>query len=281
MIVSAGALQSPAVLMRSGVGPGSHLQAMGIETRVDAPEVGRNLQEHASFASSRFVNVPTYNAMQGPLQLAGHLMDYLLFRRGVMTTTPVHAMAFLRSDPGLAHPDIKLQLGPICSDPVTRRLHKRSGVTVFTNVSPPKSRGEIRLRSADPADKPVIDHRLLGDPSDVTALINGLKAVDRIFKAPALAKYVVGDNLPATTPRDDAEWEDLVRTHSRIGYHPVATCRMGGDARSVVDPTLKVRGVSNLRVIDASIMPLMPSANTNAPSMMVAEKGADLIRADA
>ena len=281
VIVSAGALQSPAVLMRSGVGPGSHLRAMGIETRVDAPEVGRNLQEHASFASSRFVNVPTYNAMQGPLQLAGHLMDYLLFRRGVMTTTPVHAMAFLRSDPGLAHPDIKLQLGPICSDPVTRRLHKRSGVTVFTNVSPPKSRGEIRLRSADPADKPVIDHRLLGDPSDVTALINGLKAVDRIFKAPALAKYVVGDNLPATTPRDDAEWEDLVRTHSRIGYHPVATCRMGGDARSVVDPTLKVRGVSNLRVIDASIMPLMPSANTNAPSMMVAEKGADLIRADA
>lgn len=278
VIVSAGSLQSPAILMRSGVGPGAHLQAMGIEVRVDAPEVGRNLQEHASFGASRLVNVPTYNAMQSPLQLAGHMIDYLMFRRGVMTTTPVHAMAFLRSDPDLPYPDIKLSLGPLCSDVTTRAMHKRSGVTVFTNVSPPKSRGEIRLRSPDATDKPVIDHRLLGDPADVAAMISGLKSVDRIFGAPAFAKYVVANNLPAQTPKDDAEWDRLLRTYTNIGYHPVATCRMGGDARSVVDPALQVRGATGLRVIDASIMPVMPSANTNAPTMMVAEKGADLIR---
>jgi len=278
VIVAAGAIQSPTLLMRSGVGPAAHLGAMGIAVQLDSPQVGRNLQEHASFPSSRFVNVPTYNAMQGPLQLAGHVAQYLLARRGMLTSTPVHAMAFLRSSPDLPHPDVKLQLGPYCIDAEKRTMHRRPGVSVFTNVSPPKSRGEIRLRSADPTDAPVIDHRLFGDPSDLTAFVEGLKAVDRIFEAPAMAKYVVGRNLPAQTPQDDAAWAHQVRTHARIGFHPVATCRMGAGPDSVVDPELRVRGVRALRVIDASIMPRMPSANTNAPTMMIAEKGAELIR---
>jgi len=278
VIVAAGAIQSPTVLMRSGVGPGGHLSAMGVAVRLHAPEVGRNLQEHASFPSSRFVNVPTYNAMQGPVQLAGQLARYLIGRQGMLTTAPVHAMAFLRSHPDLPYPDIKLQLGPYCIDIERGAMHRRPGVSVFTNVSPPKSRGEIRLRSADPTDRPVIDHRLFGHPSDLTAFVEGLKAVDRIFEAPAMARYVVGRNLPAQTPNDDDAWAHQVRTYARIGYHPVATCRMGGDAGSVVDPELRVRGVAALRVVDASVMPKMPSANTNAPTMMIAEKGAELIR---
>ena len=257
VIVSAGSLQSPAVLMRSGIGPAAHLKDMGVEVRVDAPDVGRNLQEHPSFASSRFVNVPTYNAMMGPVQVTGHMIDYLLFRRGVMTTTPVHAMGHLRSDPSLPHPDIKLSMGPLCMDILKREPHKRAGISIFVNLSPPKSRGQIRLRSADPTAKVVIDHRLYGDPADMAAMISGLKQVDRIFAAPALAPYVTGGNLPATPPADDAEWAALLRTYSGIGYHAVATCRMGDDAASVVDPTLRVRGVGGLRVIDASIMPLM------------------------
>src|SRR5262249_56606347 len=119
--------------------------------------------------------VPTYNAMTGPLQMTGHLANYLLLRRGMLTAVPVHAMAYVRSAPELPQPDIKLQLGPLCTDPKTKKPHQRSGVSVFTNVSPPHSRGEIRLRSADPQEKPVIDHRIYGDERDVTAMIAGLK----------------------------------------------------------------------------------------------------------
>ncbi|HXC40915.1 MAG TPA: GMC family oxidoreductase N-terminal domain-containing protein [Burkholderiales bacterium] len=277
VIVSGGSIHSPAILLRSGIGPGAHLAAMGIAVQADAPEVGKNLQEHASFAMSRFVSVPTYNAMQAPWHLGLGLFNYLLFGRGMMTTAPVHAMAYLRSDPALAHPDIKLQFGPFAFDAATRKPHVRPGVSVFCNVSPPRSRGEIRLRAPHADAKPLIDHRLYGDPSDVKALISGLKQVERIFAAPALSKYVIGRALPPAPPKDDAEWEHYLKTYSGIGFHAVATCRMGGDAASVVDPELRVRGVDALRVIDASVMPAMPSANTNAPAMMVAEKGADMV----
>jgi choline dehydrogenase len=280
VIVSAGTIQSPAILMRSGVGSRQALGALGIEVRTIAPEVGRNLQEHASFQTSYFVDVPTYNTMLGPLQLVMHLTNYMLFRRGVMTVTPVEAMAFLRSTPGLPTPDIKLQFGAIAFDPETRGPHKRPGVIVFANVAKPRSRGEIRLRSADPGDKPIIDHRLLGDPQDIAALIRGARQVDQIFHSPALAKHLKGKLLPAQSPQTDAEWEDTLRSNCGIGYHPVGTCRMGGDAASVVDPRLKVRGVAALRVVDASIMPIMPSANTNAPAIMIGEKGASMIRED-
>jgi choline dehydrogenase len=281
VILSAGTMQSPAILMRSGIGPAAGLRTHGIGVLADAPEIGRNLQEHASFHTSYFVDVPTYNTMLGPVQMAKHLVNYLLFRRGVMTVTPVEAMAFLRSNPNLAEPDIKLQFGAIAFDPVERGPHKRAGVVVFANVAKPRSRGEIRLRSADPSEKPIIDHRLLGDPDDVKALICGARKVDEIFHAPALAKHLQGKLLPVQSPKTDAEWEQTLRTNCGIGYHPVGTCRMGGDPASVVDPRLKVRGVAGLRVIDASIMPIMPAANTNAPAIMIGEKGADMIKEDA
>ena len=118
-------------------------------------------------------------------------------------------------------------------------------------------------------------------PDDVAALIKGMGRLDSIFEAPALANHIVGRNLPSQPPADDAEWETLLRTYCSVGYHPVGTCRMGGDDQSIVDPSLAVRGVSGLRVVDASIMPVMPSANTNAPSIMIGEKGADLVRASA
>lgn len=281
VVVSASTMQSPVILMRSGIGPADLLREHGIDVIVDAPEVGRNLQEHASFQTSYFVDLPTYNSSLGPLQLAKHLLNYVLFRKGAMTATPVEAMAYLRSSPELAEPDIKLQFGAVAFDPVKRAPHKRPGVVVFANVAKPRSRGEIRLRSADPADKPIIDHRLLGDPEDVAALIRGLKQVDEIFHAPALAKHLRGRLLPAQAPQTDAEWEQLLRQNSGIGYHPVGTCRMGADAASVVDPRLNVRGVSGLRVVDASIMPVMPAANTNAPAIMIGEKGAEMIKEDA
>ena len=280
VLISAGAIQSPAILLRSGVGAASALQALGIPVVADRPEVGRNLQEHASFATSRFVNVPTYNTMQNWRHIPPNLVRYFLQGRGLLTTAPVLALANLRSSPDERHPNIKLSMSPNCHDMTTMKPSTRPGMTIFANVSPPKSRGEIRLRARDPGEKPVIDHRLFGDDDDVKALIAGAKQVDRIYRTPALAPYVTGMSAPAQEPKDDAEWEDLIRSRSNIGFHPVGTCRMGADPAAVVDPALKVRGVQGLRVIDASIMPVMPTANTNAPSIMVGEKGADLVKQD-
>jgi choline dehydrogenase len=281
VILTAGAVMSPAILLRSGIGPGRHLQELGVEVCRDRSGVGCNLQEHPSFPLSRFVNVPTYNAMLEPAQLARHLATYVLTRRGVMSSAAVQAMAFLRSEPGLLHPDIKLSFAPFCTDVKKRTMNRRSGFTIFTSLTHPKGRGEIRLKSSDPAALPVIDHRLLGNPDDVARLINGLQQVERIFDAPAFSGSLAGRNIPEAAPSGDAEWEDLIRALTSIGYHPTGTCRMGSDADSVVDLELAVRGIERLRVADASVMPRLGSANTNAPTIMVAEKAADLIRKQA
>ncbi|MFM9978810.1 MAG: GMC family oxidoreductase, partial [Sphingomonadaceae bacterium] len=196
VIVSASTLQSPAILMRSGIGQAAQLRALGIEVQADAPEVGRNLQEHASVQTSYFVDVPTYNTMINRWRMPMNFVNYLLFGRGPLSATPVEAMAYLRSRPDLSEPDIKLQFGPLAFDPATRGPHKRPGVMVFANVAKPRSRGEIRLHSADPADKPVIDHRLLGDPRDVAALIGGLKQVDDILNAAPFGRHLRGRLSP-------------------------------------------------------------------------------------
>lgn len=281
VIVSAGSVCSPAVLMRSGIGPVAHLKGLGIEVRADRPEVGRNLQEHASFHSTFQVTTRTYNQMMRPATLAREFLRYVITSNGLMTIVPVEAMAYLRSRPDLARPDVKLSFGLMCYDMAKRRPHHLPGVTVYCNVAKPKSRGEIRLRSADASDKPVIDHRLIGHPDDMAALISGARQVQEIFRTPALSRVTVGRFTPDPLPRDDAEWERRIRNESGIGYHPVGTCRMGGDAASVVDPRLRVRGIAGLRVADASIMPVMPAANTNAPAIMVGEKAADMIAKDA
>jgi choline dehydrogenase len=251
---------------------------MGVEVRRDVPEVGRNLQELAHFPSSRLVNTPTYNSRMGRLDLALHTASYLAFRRGQLAAAPVQAMAFLRSRPGLEQPNVKYAFSPLCIDVASQGLHKRPGITVYVLASAPKSRGEIRLRSPDVSDKPVIDHRLLGDADDVAAIVWGAKRLERIYEAPALASRVVARNIPADQPRTDEEWEAQVRTFSSTGFQPIGTCRMGADSGSVVDASLAVRGFRGLRVADASVMPMMPSANTNAPTIMIAERAADLIR---
>jgi choline dehydrogenase len=142
----------------------------------------------------------------------------------------------------------------------------------------PKARGEIRLRSSNPAEKPLIDYRMYEHQEDLEVMRAGLKLADRIYAAPALARHVTGPNLPPSSIQSDPQWDEYIRQSSSIGFHPVGSCHMGASPTSVVDPRLRVRGVSHLRVIDASIMPVLPSANTNAPTIMIAEKGADLIR---
>jgi choline dehydrogenase len=278
VIVSGGAMSSPAILMRSGVGPGGQLQALGVTVRRDAGEVGRNVQEHSSVHNSRLTSVETYNAVRHPARLALAGLNYILFKRGMVTTPAIHAMASARSRPDAPHPDIRLQMMPFCNDMEKMGPHAHSGIGVAINNLFPKARGEIRLKSAEPNDKPVIDFRLFEHPEDLAVLREGMKLVDRIFASEPLAKYVVGRNFPPEGERTDAEWDELIRAHAGVGFHPVSSCRMGGDQASVVDPKLRVRGVGRLRVIDASVMPSLPSANTNAPTIMIAEKGADMLR---
>jgi choline dehydrogenase len=288
VVLSAGAVQSPAILMRSGVGPGAELQGHGVEVLHDAGEVGRNLQEHPSMTASRLVDTPTYN-VANLFRTAREALNFFVARKGMLTTCPVHVMAHARSTPDRERPDIKLQMMPVWFNPAAGTSQeaqfsgpdpaKRFGIGCTVNIMDAKSRGRIRLRSRDPADQPVIDYRMYDDPADLEQMRWGLQFTNRIYEAPALAKHVVGPAFPPDPHQSDAAWEDHIRTLTRVGFHPVATCRMGADAASVVDPELRVRGVEGVRVADASIMPKLPHANTNAPSIMIGEKAADLIKA--
>jgi choline dehydrogenase len=279
VLLCGGTLASPTLLMRSGIGPGTDLAALGIPVVVDLPGVGRNVQEHCGVTQSRFVNVPTYNTQMKPWQLAGHLLQYLFARRGMLTSIAVHAMAYAKSDPSVPDPDICMSFLPLCigfeeGKPV---LHKRAGISIGSQALRPHSRGRIRLRDVSPDTRPIIEHGLVSDPRDVALNIAGCKLVAEVFAAPALAPHVTGNNLPDPIPSHDEGWEAYVHERVGLGYHPVGSCRMGSDTMSVVDPALRVRGVQGLRVVDASIMPNIISGNTNAPTIMIAEKAADLI----
>lgn len=282
VVLSAGTVQSPAVLMRSGIGPAAHLQSFGIPVALDAPRVGQNLQDHCGLTISKFVNVPTYNSQSTGLGAARHLLNYLAFRKGALASAAVQGMGWTRTDPALAEPDIHLNWLPYGIDYTVTppAMHKRPAVSIGICVSRPYSRGEIRLRSGSAADKPVIDHRLIGDARDVETIKGGIRYMERVFAAPALREAVIGRCNPDAPLETDAELEAFIRQNVGIGYHGVGSCGMGAGPDAVVDPALRVRGLDGLRVIDASIMPRLVSANTNAASIMIGEKGADLLLRD-
>ncbi|WP_448661598.1 GMC family oxidoreductase [Sphingomonas sp. CJ20] len=280
VIISAGAIASPAILLRSGIGPASAIVPHGIAMVHELPAVGRNLQDHSATSISKLVDMPTYNSPFGLLVLARNLARYALFKSGPMTSAAVQAMAYARSRPDLAVPDISLSLMPLAVSFAKGKpaMHPQPGITIAGNVLRPRSRGEIRLRSADPAALPVIDHRLIGDAHDMELLIATSRLIANVYDAPSLKAHVVGENMPSPLPDTDAEWERYIRASAGIGYHAASTCRMGEGPNSVVDPELRLRGIAGLRVIDASVMPNIISGNTNAPTIMIAEKGAELVR---
>jgi choline dehydrogenase len=282
VIVSAGTAHSPVLLMRSGIGPGAQLAGHGIAVARDLPGVGQNLREHPTIAIAKYVDIPTINSQLGPLQLLGHMLRYLLLRNGPLTTPAVQAMAGIKTDPALADPDILLSFIPVAfsyNDKGEPVMEKRPSFSLGFHASRPHSRGEIRLRSADPAAPPIIDHRLLGDERDVIAMAKGCAIVQRMCEAPSLAPHIMGNVRPDPLPGDLEGWTAYVRANASIGYHMLGTCRMGpdGDRLAVVDPALKVRGVDGLRVVDASVMPEPVTANTNAPTIMIAEKAAAMM----
>lgn len=279
VIVSAGTIGSPAILMRSGIGPADHLASLGIEVLSDRP-VGRNLQEHCGVSVSKFVDVPTYNSPFNAWTILRDLAIWTATKRGPMAAAAVQVMAGIKTLPELTEPDVSISFLPLgieFSDG-RARMAKRPGVTIGGNSMRPDSRGEIRLRSADPRDRPVIDHRLLGDQRDVDRLARLGPFIERVFASAPLAGHVTGRNFPATPLQSRAEWEEYIRSTASIGYHPVGTCRMGGED-AVLDPMLRVHGVEGLRVVDASVMPRMVSGNTNAATIAIAERAAEWIGA--
>lgn len=290
VILSAGTMPTPLILMRSGIGPGARLQEHGIGVLADRGEVGRNLHEHPTAANSRLVRQASYNVRNNPLRLAGEGLKFLFARRGWLTTAAVHSQCHFRSSPDLEHPDLKMQLLPFWSDLMARPYflpdtpipdaRKHSGVSISVTTVKPRSRGEVRLRSADPDAPPVIDFRVYEHAADLDAMRYGMQFANRVFAAPPLARHVTGTAYPPEPDQSDAEWDAQLRACTTIGVHAVGTCRMGGDAASVVDPRLRVRGVDGLRVTDCSVMPELPSANTNAPVIMIAEKSADMVLED-
>jgi choline dehydrogenase len=280
VLVCAGAMGSPALLMRSGLGPAEELRAHGIQVLRDLPGVGANLQEHSASATVREVAVPTLNDETGPLDLARHFARFFWNRKGPIGAPAVQAMAFAKTRPELSRPDAQLHFMPMVyqadpSIPVRMGIPRCSAITLSVSLCKPKGRGRIVLGAGL---RPKVRHEALGHPEDVRTLIDGLELVDRLFETPAMAAVVTGRMAPAARPASDDEWMEHLRATLNITWHAAGSCRMGSDAEAVVDPALRVRGVDGLRVVDASVMPTTTSGNTNAATIMIGEKAAEMIR---
>lgn len=283
VIVSAGAIGTPKLLMLSGIGPADSLQSLGIAARVNSPEVGANLQEHPEGMVGIDVNVPTYNTEINSHRIVRHALNWLLFRRGPATSPYPHAVGFFKTSPELDEADIEVQFGPYAFTFTEDGVVPYPRPSVSAAISPchPHTRGAVSLSSSDAGDAPEIRLSLLGDSRDVETMIAGCRLVRQLFRSAPFDDYRVAERLPGEDVESDEAWLEYLQSSAFLGYHGAGTCRMGSDEASPADPRLRIRGVDGLRVVDASIMPSLTSGNTNAPVMMIAEKAADLILADA
>lgn len=281
VVLSAGALASPRLLMLSGIGPADQLRAHGIDIVADLPGVGENLQEHPGILLTAAVGTRTYNVETDPVSVVKHGLNWVFRGRGPGATPIGHAVVFARTREGLTDGDIQITFTPIGynTDGNGPMLLPFPAIVLAVNVCRPLSRGAIRLRSADPQALPVIDHPMFGAPEDLDTLRRGALMARDILAASAFAETYQREVKPGLDVRSDADWNAFLRRKSMRFSHPAGTCRMGRDERAVVDETLRVHGLSGLFVADASIMPTLPSANTNAASIMIGEKASDHIQA--
>lgn len=283
VLLCAGAFGSPQLLMCSGIGPGQHLRDHNIEVVADRPEVGRNLQDHLDAHLTYRTETHTSYALS--LRFAARSLlepwRYLRRRRGVLTSNIAEGGGFVRSSPDVPRPDLQIHFLPAILVDHGREQVFGHGFTFHVCLLYPESRGEVRLQSASMGDPPVIDPNYLSDPRDLPRMRAGYRLCQRLAEAPPLKKHAPHPREAQTGAETDAEIDRLVMESAETVYHPVGTCRMGSDDGAVVTPDLRVRGVGGLRVIDASVMPRIVGGNTNAPTVMIAERAADLIRGGA
>ncbi|MGD0525919.1 MAG: GMC family oxidoreductase N-terminal domain-containing protein [Polyangiaceae bacterium] len=282
VILSAGVIGSPQILMLSGIGPADELRALGIAPVCDVPGVGKNLHDHL-MAPLRFKATKDTGHTSTPLHFFKGMIDEYLFGRGWFGKTFLEGGAFVKSAPSMPVPDIQLLSIPWAypepnddgpEDPVISKEHS---FTILPGLIYPKSRGTICLRSTDPFESPDIDPHYLENDDDMKLLVRAFEMARDIAASKPLAPYLRGEATPGPGVKTEAEIRAAIRLYAKTIYHPVGTCKMGVDAASVVDPELRVRGIEGLRVADASIMPSIVGGNTNAPSIMIGEKAADII----
>jgi choline dehydrogenase len=282
VIVSAGAINSPQLLQLSGLGPGALLQAHGIPVIADM-NVGNDLQDHFQVRFAYRCTEPiTMNDVLGSLRnrLAAGLR-YALTRKGLLAISAGYAGGFFRTDPLLESPDVQVHVIMFSADKIGEKFHPWPGFIISVCQLRPDSRGHVHIKSADPAQAPAIQPRYLSAPRDRDVMVAGMKLMRRIMGQPAISRYVAEERLPGPAVTSDADFLAYARETGTTIFHPTSTCRMGPDPAAVVDERLRVRGIAGLRVVDGSIMPTVVSGNTNAAIIMIAEKGADMILADA
>jgi choline dehydrogenase len=284
VVLAAGAFGSPQLLMLSGLGPAPELQRHGIPVQRNLPGVGQNLQDHIDYVQAWRTGSDTETfgvSLRGSAKVGAAMLEWRRSRTGMVTSPYASAGAFLHSAPWQDAPDLQLVFVLAIVDDHARKMHLGHGISCHVDVLRPHSRGTVTLASRDPHAAPVIDPRFFSDERDLALLLKGARIQQKIIES-APFDGVRGKMLYPLPPGDEALREDI-RNRSDTQYHPVGTCRMGlaGDAHAVVDQRLRVHGVDGLRVVDASIMPTIVSGNTNAPTIMIAEKAAEMMRADA
>ena len=280
VLLCAGALKTPQILQLSGIGGGAALSRLDIPVVHDLPGVGQNLQDHLDFVLA-YKSGDRDNlgiSIRGGLSVLNHISRWRRDGISMAASCFGEGGAFLKTSPGLERPDIQLHFIIAMVDDHARKLHMGHGFSCHVCKLRPDSRGTVKLRSSDPFDAPAIDPAFLGDPRDLQTMITGARITRAIIEAPPLDRYRGREIYGADKIDTDAEWEQHIRARADTIYHPVGTCRMGVDDMAVVTPDLQVRGVDGLRVVDASVMPTLVSGNTNAPTIMIAEKAADMIR---
>jgi choline dehydrogenase-like flavoprotein len=278
VLLCAGALHSPQLLLCSGVGEPTHLAAHGVTLQHALPGVGRNLHDHIDFVFG--YEAPSLDLMgislQGGLRLARELLRWRRERRGMLSSNFAECAGFVRKGPLSSAPDFQLLMVVAVVQDHARRIHRAHGLSTHVSLLRPKSRGRVALRSAHMEHAPLVDPNFYGDPRDLNDMVQGFKLTREVMRQSALQDFIARDLFTAHVHGDD-EIRAALRERSDTVYHPVGSCRMGVDDMAVVDPQLRVRGLAGVRVVDASVMPSIVGGNTHAPTVMIAEKAADLI----
>ena len=278
VIVSAGAFNSPKLLLLSGIGPADELRPLNVPVVHHLPGVGKGLQDHLDAATLYRASTPlTYDRDAVFPRKYVHGARYLLFRSGPVSSSGCEAVAYTKSEPGLEQPDISVHFLPAWVIEHGFKKETGSGITLHNNNMRPLSRGEVKLASNDPCDAPLIDPNYMADPVDAKKMIACVRIGREIMESKAFRPYVSAPYAPLPSIKTDQEILDYVRHSAETDYHPVGSCRMGVDGAAVVDPRLRVHGLEGLRVIDSSIMPALIGGNTNAASIMIGAKGAAMI----